>query len=46
MARLGDKEPELGTRLPKNPSSPGDGAESDEEEFHDARFPAEEEAVS
>lgn len=46
MAGLGDKEPELGTKLPKNPSSPGDGAESDEEEFHDARFPAEEEAVS
>jgi hypothetical protein len=46
MAGLGDKEPELETKLPKNPSSPGDGAESDEEEFHDARFPAEEEAVS
>jgi hypothetical protein len=33
-------------KLPKNTPSPGNGADSDEEEFHDARFPPEEEAVS
>lgn len=46
MAGLGDEDPESKSKLPKNPSLPGNGAESDEEEFHDARFPAEEEAVS
>ena len=46
MARADSEGPGSDQKLPKNPTVPGDGADSDEEEFHDARFPAEEEAVS
>jgi hypothetical protein len=45
MAGNSYEGPNSDQKLPKNTPS-GDGADSDEEEFHDARFPAEEEAVS
>jgi hypothetical protein len=45
MAGNSCEGPNSDQKLPKNTPS-GDGADSDEEEFHDARFPAEEEAVS
>jgi hypothetical protein len=46
MAGTSYDGPDSHRKIPKNTPSPGDGADSDEEEFHDARFPAEEEAVS
>lgn len=46
MAGASFESPDSDQKIPKNTPSPGDGADSDEDEFHDARFPAEEEAVS
>ena len=46
MAGTGYEGPDSVQKLTKNIPSLGDGAESDEDEFHDAWFPAEEEAVS
>lgn len=46
MARNSHEDPDSDRKLSKNPPLPDDGADSDEDEFHDARFPAEEEAVS
>ncbi|OOQ86826.1 putative tetratricopeptide repeat protein 1 (TTC1) [Penicillium brasilianum] len=44
MAGISHEGPEPDQKLPKNPTVPDDAADTDEEEFHDARFPAEEEA--
>lgn len=45
MAGISHEGPEPDRKPPQNPTVPDDAADTDEEEFHDARFPAEEEAV-